>query len=97
MGNMGLAPKVVGTFLRDTPKRIEQIRHAVRTDNAADLEFHAHTLKGSAAMLGGMEVSHAAADLVKAARNGDLSKTDLLIDNLDMAYAQLAEVMKTIL
>jgi len=97
MGNTGLAPKAVSSFLTDTPNRIEKIRQAVATKDAEELRFHAHTLKGSSAILGGRSLSRVAAKLEMAARSGNFSEAELLLNTLDAAFSQLREAMKTIL
>lgn len=97
MGNTGLIPKAVRSFLRDTPERIEQIRQAIARGDAPGIRFHAHTLKGSAAILGGHRVSLAAKKIETAAGNQDISRTSRLMNDLEEEFALLGRAMKSVL
>jgi HPt (histidine-containing phosphotransfer) domain-containing protein len=55
-GNAGLLDRLRASFSRDTPLRLQALRDAVDTGNAEAVAFNTHTLKGSAANLGAVEI-----------------------------------------
>lgn len=56
-GNSELLVKLHAAFARDTPARLEALRAAVAAGDAEAITFNAHTLKGSAANLGALQVA----------------------------------------
>jgi HPt (histidine-containing phosphotransfer) domain-containing protein len=55
-GNAGLLGKLQASFARDTPERLQALRAAVAAGDADAVAFNVHTLKGSAANLGALQV-----------------------------------------
>lgn len=55
-GNRGLLGKLQASFARDTPERLQALRAALAAGDADAVAFNAHTLKGSAANLGAVQV-----------------------------------------
>ena len=55
-GNTGLLGKLQASFARDTPERLLALRKALAEGDADAVAFNAHTLKGSAANLGAVQV-----------------------------------------
>ena len=55
-GNAGLLDRLQASFARDTPVRLQALRDAVAAGDADAVAFNLHTLKGSAANLGAVEV-----------------------------------------
>jgi HPt (histidine-containing phosphotransfer) domain-containing protein len=55
-GSADLLGKLQAAFARDTPVRLGALRAAVAGGDAAAVAFNAHTLKGSAANLGAVQV-----------------------------------------
>jgi len=64
--------KLIGTFRRDCDTYLENIRVAIKRDDAATLAEEAHGLKGAAAHLQAEAVRTAARRLEKLGRDGDL-------------------------
>jgi HPt (histidine-containing phosphotransfer) domain-containing protein len=55
-GNPDLLDRLQASFARDTPARLRALRAAVAAGDADAVAFNVHTLKGSAANLGAIEI-----------------------------------------
>lgn len=55
-GNPDLLERLQASFARDTPERLRALRTAVAAGDAEGVAFNVHTLKGSAANLGAIEI-----------------------------------------
>jgi HPt (histidine-containing phosphotransfer) domain-containing protein len=69
-GDQQLLRELVGIFVDDGPKRLEALRAAMTAADAQQLEQIAHSLKGSAAILGAVRLQESALALEEAAHNG---------------------------
>lgn len=69
-GDQQLLSELVGIFLDDGPKRLLAIRAALTASNVREVEHVAHSLKGSAAILGATRLQTAALALEDAAHDG---------------------------
>jgi HPt (histidine-containing phosphotransfer) domain-containing protein len=68
-GDRRLLRELVGIFVDDGPKRLEALRTAVRTVDGRQVEQIAHSLKGSASILGAGRLRDAAQALEDAAHD----------------------------
>lgn len=64
------AAHVLDIFLREAATQLPAVRAAVARRDAAEIERVAHTIKGSAAMLGAVSVARNCAELILSARHG---------------------------
>ncbi|PXY00056.1 hybrid sensor histidine kinase/response regulator [Halomonas sp. LBP4] len=71
-GNRELLDEMVELFLDECPRLMQEIEEAIARDDAATLRRAAHTLKGSAQVVGGQALGAAALQLEALARSGDL-------------------------
>ena len=62
--------ELVGIFLDDGPKRLDSLRTAMSASDIRQVEQVAHSLKGSAAILGAADLQSAALALEDAAHDG---------------------------
>jgi len=69
-GDQGLLRELVGIFVDDGPKRLEALRAAMTAADVQQLEQVAHSLKGSAAILGAARLQESALALEEAAHDG---------------------------
>jgi HPt (histidine-containing phosphotransfer) domain-containing protein len=90
-----LLTEILGVFVRDASGQIDAMADAVKDGVAADVRSHAHTLKGSAANVGAMALSEAAARLESLARSGDLGKAATLFGILEHEYGKLVARLKS--
>jgi two-component system, sensor histidine kinase and response regulator len=90
-GDLELLGRVVGMFLSDYPKRLEQIRKSILDQDARGLEFAAHTLKGSAANLFAQNLVEQAAILEDMGRDGLFERAEELLANLEKEIGHLRD------
>jgi len=88
-GDMELLGRVIGIFLNEYPKRLEQIRKSILDRDARGLEFAAHTLKGSAANLFARNVVEQAAKLEDLGRDGVVDGAEEILATLEKQVRQL--------
>jgi HPt (histidine-containing phosphotransfer) domain-containing protein len=69
-GDRHLLSELVSIFVDDGPKRLEAIRAALSASDVREIEHVAHSLKGSAAILGATRLQSAALALEDAAHDG---------------------------
>ena len=69
-GDRRLLLELVGIFLDDGPKRLDSLRVAMSVSDVRQIEQVAHSLRGSAAILGATELQSAAVALEDAAHDG---------------------------
>ncbi len=69
-GDQALLRELVGIFIDDGPKRLEALREAMTASDVQQLEQVAHSLKGSAAILGASRLQQSALALEEAAHDG---------------------------
>ena len=65
-----LLRELVGIFIEDGPKRLKALREAMTASDVQQLEQVAHSLKGSAAILGASRLQESALALEEAAHDG---------------------------
>jgi HPt (histidine-containing phosphotransfer) domain-containing protein len=69
-GDRHLLSELVGIFVDDGPKRLQAIRAALTASDVRQIEQVAHSLKGSASILGAIRLQIAALALEDAAHDG---------------------------
>ena len=69
-GDRRLLLELVGIFLDDGPKRLDSLRVAMSASDNRQIEQVAHSLRGSAAILGATDLQSAAVALEDAAHDG---------------------------
>jgi HPt (histidine-containing phosphotransfer) domain-containing protein len=69
-GDRHLLSELVTIFVDDGPKRLQAIRAALTASDVRQVEHVAHSLKGSAAILGATQLKTAALALEDAAHEG---------------------------
>ena len=69
-GDRRLLSELVTIFVDDGPKRLQAIRAALSASDVRQVEHVAHSLKGSAAILGATQLQTAALALEDAAHEG---------------------------
>ena len=80
-------------FLQDTSTRLDALRDAVaRRDGDATYRV-AHTLQGSAAMVGAASVARSCAELVSAARSESFDRCEALVADLDAGVEAIRRVV----
>jgi len=93
-GDRRLLLELVGIFIDDGPKRLESLRTAMIASDAGLLEQVAHSLKGSAAILGAADLQSAALALEEVAHDGAAEKEPLVAQialELERTFAFFAD------
>jgi HPt (histidine-containing phosphotransfer) domain-containing protein len=78
-GDRRLLCELVGIFVDDGPKRIQAIRAALTASDVRQVEQVAHSLKGSASILGATRLQTAALALEDAAHDGHTEEGPALV------------------
>ena len=89
-----IVPALVETYLAETPRRLERMRQAVDREDAADLAFVAHSLKGISAQLGVLQVAEVSARLEKVARDAELGAAAELLAELERAFERAVPLLE---
>jgi HPt (histidine-containing phosphotransfer) domain-containing protein len=80
-------------FLCDAASQLSALRDAVAVDDAAAVERIAHTLKGSAAMLGATSVARSCAELIQSARHRSLDGATEILAGLEGQVAAIEQTL----
>jgi len=78
-GDRRLLRELVGIFVEDSPKRLDALRAAMTAADVQQLEQIAHSLKGSASILGAGRLRDAAQALEEATHDGPLENGTRLV------------------
>ncbi len=94
-GDRKLLEELVTIFVDDSPKRLQAIRAALTASDGKQVEHVAHSLKGSAAILGATKLQTAALALEDAAHDGHTENGSQLVaqiaQELDRVMAFFAD------
>ncbi len=91
MGDRTFAKKVVEIFLQSTPETLEALETAIEDSDAKAIARWAHTLKGSAANIGGMLLSELAKLINQSADAGKLNHLPKQFTKLKKEFEALKE------
>ena len=89
-GTSGILGELIDLFMRDTPIRMEELRGAVESGNAGEVERVAHKLKGGSSILGAERLAGIFAAIEERGHNGSLSGIE---EPLADAEGELASVV----
>jgi signal transduction histidine kinase/HPt (histidine-containing phosphotransfer) domain-containing protein len=93
-GDKKLLRQMIATFLRDTPKRLTEIRTALKTKNGIGLASSAHALKGSVSIFGPSLAHQHVEALQNLGRASDLRQATRLYPLLQEEIAKLLEKLR---
>jgi CheY-like chemotaxis protein len=93
-GDRKLLRQMIATFLRDTPRRLAEIRAALKKKDGIGLASSAHALKGSVSIFGPSPAHQHAEALQAAARAADLRQAARLYPPLQEEIAKLLEKLR---
>ncbi|KPA11934.1 multi-sensor hybrid histidine kinase [Candidatus Magnetomorum sp. HK-1] len=90
--------QLIELFVKEVPRQINQIKQAIKNNNADNVTLYAHTIKGSAYNIRAMELKQIAFDIEQAgkAKNINLaaSKINALENTYENLYSELRRVIK---
>jgi CheY-like chemotaxis protein len=85
---------LVKLFLKHTPDLMSRLALSVQSENYEETALHAHSLQGSAAAIGGLQLSAAAGKLTHAARSlDDWSEVQALLKTVDSQWTELKTLL----
>lgn len=88
-GDTKLARQMIRTFLRDTPKRVAEIRKALKREDRETVASLAHALKGSVSVFGADAARDYAQELQGLAHHGDFHTATTVQSHLEREIAKL--------
>lgn len=88
-GDVGLLRRLICLFLDDSPKRLQEIRDAVRRGDGPALMQVAHSLKGAVGMFGARTAVEALGRLEVIGRDGDVTHAEQTFAIMEAALARL--------
>jgi signal transduction histidine kinase/DNA-binding NarL/FixJ family response regulator len=75
--------EIVAHYLAETPRRLERMRQALLRSDAEELNFVAHSLKGSSAQIGAVRLASLSAELERKSKDAGLANSAELAGLLD--------------
>lgn len=84
-GSPGFAAQVLEVFLQDTTVRLTQLREGLRLRDPRAAYEAAHSMQGSASMVGAASVAECCRKLAEASRAGSFDRCHPLAAELDAA------------
>lgn len=89
-----LMRKLIASFLRDLPSRMNSLKQAIKRGDAAEVASLAHALKGSVSIFGASQASGKAEELQNLGRKGDLHLAHRLFEFLKDDVAKLERKLR---
>jgi two-component system, sensor histidine kinase and response regulator len=96
-GDEELLQEIVGIFVEDCPRMIEELGAAIGAGDTEAARRAAHTLKGSVSVLGAKALAAAAKEAEAHARAGDLDSAANAFARVEEEAARLAPVLEELL
>jgi signal transduction histidine kinase/CheY-like chemotaxis protein len=93
-GDEKLLRQMIRTFLRETPKRLETLRKALKRKNGNDLSSGAHALKGSLTIFGAARAAQYAQSLQDLGRISGFQEADRICGLLEEEIAKLQQNLR---
>ena len=93
-GSPGFAAQVLEVFLRDAAIRLACLRDATASRDGGTVRRVAHTLQGSAAMVGSPQVARQCAELAEAARAGEFAECEVILTALEANFQAIHRAVR---
>jgi putative two-component system response regulator len=85
-GSQGLAAQLVDSLTSETSAQLAAVREAAVRGDGEAVYRAAHTLQGSAAMIGAESVARACAELARAARSGSVDQSEAIVAEVEAGF-----------
>ena len=89
IGEGSLIDEIIPIFIKDNTERMKMLSQAVEKNDANEIKFYSHSLKGASATIGASKISELAKQLETAARDSDNSRYRPLFEELNVRFAHL--------
>ena len=90
-GDREVASVIIVNFLDDIPNKIVTLKSAIEDHHKESAFMAAHTIKGSALLVGGTMLSRTAEQVEVLSRSGKLNKAGALLPELETQFSRLKE------
>jgi HPt (histidine-containing phosphotransfer) domain-containing protein len=95
-GGEKLLAQMVRLFLQNAPQRMDQVRSYRDGGDGKEAERGAHSLKSSAANVGARRVRELAAEIERAAGDGDHAAVTAALPDLEEAFSQAIRALESV-
>jgi PAS domain S-box-containing protein len=86
-------PDLINAYLEDTPKLIQGLVNALKTQNKQEMKINAHTLKSSSISLGAIKLSELSKEVEHCTVIGNMKKPATLIPQIISEYKEVEKLM----
>lgn len=92
--NDAFLKEIVGIYIEDTPRRLQELRTSLASGDVALFTRAAHTIKGSSANVGAAALSAIAERLESASRREGLGCVAALLGECEAAFVQASAELR---
>jgi PAS domain S-box-containing protein len=92
-GRKNVLSRVIGAYLEQSPDLVEQLRKAVKHQDAEALRAAAHTLKSSSAQVGALQLADRCKQLEAAGRAGETADLHEQAEELAALFARVRQAL----
>jgi HPt (histidine-containing phosphotransfer) domain-containing protein len=93
-GDQALLAELIGIFLEDCPRRLQELEQAASEGNAIGVRQSAHSLKGMVACFATRSAQRLAAEMEDLGKAGNVSKASELLPALLLEFARVMHHLK---
>src|SRR5919107_424736 len=86
--------RIVGLFIDDVPLRLEELRQAVESGGAQNVEETAHMLKGGSGYMGAVQMAKICPRIQDLGASGELSHVSELLDELEAEFKRIRPALE---
>ena len=94
MGNENLAQKIIRGFVRDMPRQIALLAEAVSNLDGNAVRLAAHSIKGAAGNVGGLQMQEIAWRLEQAGNARDFTAAAAVLPELSLSFERTKPIME---
>jgi len=94
--NGAFLKEIIGIYLEDTPRRLQDLKASLASSDAALFTRTAHTIKGSSANVGAVALAAAAERLEGLSRKEGLGGVAGLVAQCEAEFARAAAELRTL-
>jgi HPt (histidine-containing phosphotransfer) domain-containing protein len=95
MGNEELAKRILNGFVEDMPRQLARLAQALNSFDADTVRVVAHSIKGAAANVSGLEMREIAQKLERTGSSGDLAAVAAALPELSASFERVKPAMES--
>ena len=93
-GDEKMLKRIREIFAKNVPGQIEKLKNAVKENDIALVERLAHSIKGSASMIGALLLRDEAYKIELSIKDKDMNKTGLLCEGLEIEGEKVLKALR---